>query len=126
MPDKLPAPKPGQPRSASKRDSQFKHLPVRTGEPADAANRKYLEDRAGTEPGKLLLRSEPEKARVWVNGKVVGETPLLLVLAPDRYTIEVQGIRSGSARREADLLPNETREIMMKLEQRYPAQVHLP
>jgi hypothetical protein len=125
MSSKFAASTPAQARSGAKPGSQFKHLPAPSGEPADVANRNELESRAGEDAGKLLLRSEPGKARIWVNGKVVGDTPLLLVLPPDRYSIEARGMRSGSARQAADLLPNETREIIMTLEQRYPTQVVL-
>jgi hypothetical protein len=139
VPDKLPAAapaptpagspaqasSPAQAGSAAKPGSKFKYLPARSGEPVDAANRKELERQAGRDAGKLLLRSGSAEATAWINGKVVGNTPLLLLLAPGQYRVELRGSRSEFAQGTVDLLPNETRELVMELEQRYPSQVRL-
>ncbi|MBF8304916.1 MAG: hypothetical protein HW398_104 [Acidobacteria bacterium] len=100
-------------------------MPARSGEPLDAANRKELERQAGNDAGKLLIRSSSAEAKAWINGKLVGNTPLLLLLAPGQYKVELRGSRSEFAQGSVDLLPNETREFVMELEQRYPSQVRL-
>jgi hypothetical protein len=126
VPDKLPEAAPAQTSPNAKPGSPTKHPPARNGEPAEIKNRRELEGRAGKDAGKLLVRSTPAHARVWINKKLVGDTPLLLLLAPDQYRIELRGSRSGSVEQEVNLLPNETRELLMKLPQRYPSQVRLP
>lgn len=144
VPDKLPIPdpaqagspapapgstaqasSPAQAGSAARPGSKFKYLPARSGEPVDAANRKELERQAGSDAGKLLLRANSAPAAAWINGKLVGNTPLLLLLAPGQYRVELRGARSEFAQGTVDLLPNETRELVMELEQRYPSQVRL-
>jgi hypothetical protein len=139
VPDKLPAAapaptpagspaqasSPAQAGSAAKPGSKFKYLPARNGDPVDATNRKELERQAGSGAGKLLIRSSSAEAAAWINGKLVGSTPLLLLLAPGQYRVELRGSRSEFAQGTVDLLPNETRELVMELEQRYPSQVRL-
>jgi hypothetical protein len=133
VPDKLPAAapaptpagSPAQASSAAKPGSKFKYLPARNGDPVDATNRKELERQAGSGAGKLLIRSSSAEAAAWINGKLVGSTPLLLLLAPGQYRVELRGSRSEFAQGTVDLLPNETRELVMELEQRYPSQVRL-
>lgn len=137
VPDKLPVPPPAQASSpaqgsspaqagsAAKPGSKFKHLPARSGEPLEVMNRRELERQAGNDAGKLLIRSSSAEATAWINGKRVGGTPLLLLLAPGQYKVELRGSRSEFAQGNVDLLPNETREFVMELEQRYPSQVRL-
>jgi len=116
---------PAQAGSAAKPGSKFKYLPARSGEPLEVTNRKELERQAGNDAGKLLIRSSSAEAKAWINGKLVGNTPLLLLLAPGQYKVELRGSRSEFAQGSVDLLPNETREFVMELEQRYPSQVRL-
>ena len=130
VPDKLPTLPPAKTsdkpnRAPAKRTSEFKHLPASNGEPVEVKNRRELEQKAGKEAAKLLLRSGPTNASIWINGKRIGDTPLLLLLAPDRYLIELRGSRLEFAQQRVSLLPNETREVMMTLRQRYPSQVNL-
>ncbi len=108
------------PSSAS---SSSPHLIVSAGPPPEETNRKSLEASAGKDAGKLLLRATPVEGQIWVNGKIVGKTPLLLVLAPGKYQIEMRGSRGQTGRRSVDLLPHETRELAVKMDQLYPGRV---
>lgn len=92
-----------------------------------AENRKDLEARAGKNAAKLMLRSNPSRADVKIDGKPVGKTPLLLVLAPGQYNVVMNGNRMDHAEQKIDLLPKETREFMLPLKQLYPTsvQIHL-
>ena len=99
------------------------HLIASTGPPPDETNRKALESTAGKDAGKLLLRASPVEAQVWVDGKIVGKTPMLLVLAPGKYQVEMRGSRGQTGKSSVALLPRETRELAVKLEQLYPARV---
>jgi hypothetical protein len=105
--------------------ANFVHLPARTGPAAEELNRRALEAHAGKDAAKLMLRSLPNKSAVRINGKVVGKTPVLLILAPGAYKIEMEGDRMSSAEKQVDLLPHETREVTMALESRYPVRVQL-
>ena len=117
---------PAQAGSTAKPGAKFKHLPARNGEPVEVMNRRELERQAGRDAGKLLIRSSSSaEAIAWINGKLVGSTPLLMLLAPGQYKVELRGARSEFAQGNVDLLPNETRELVMELEQRYPSQVRL-
>jgi hypothetical protein len=99
------------------------HLVASSGPPAEEANRRTLEARAGKDAGKLLLRATPVEAQIWIDGKIVGKTPILLVLAPRKYEIEMRGARGETAKNTVDLLPRETRELPMKLHLLYPGRV---
>jgi hypothetical protein len=99
------------------------HLVASLGPAPEDTNRKTLEAHAGKDAGKLLLRATPVEAQIWVDGKIVGKTPMLLVLAPGKYQIEMRGARGQTGKRSVDLLPHETRELAVKLEQLYPGRV---
>lgn len=100
--------------------------PSKAPPPADVVNRKALEQRAGKNPCKLLLRSIPSAAQVYVDGAFVGESPLLLIVPAGKYQIEMRGHRLEFGERVVDLLPRETREVALSLTSRYPprATVH--
>lgn len=100
-------------------------LPTHPVGETEALNRKALEARAGKDPAKVMLRSEPNKASVRVDGKPVGQTPLLLILAPGVYKVEMEGLSTEVARQQVDLLPKETREVVLTLKARYPTHVQL-
>jgi hypothetical protein len=99
--------------------------PMRSIVDAVAANRRALEGRAGKDAAKLMLRSAPNRASVWIDGKEVGITPLQLAVAPGLYKVEMKGRQMDFARKEVDLRPKETREVLLTLESRYPTHVEL-
>jgi PEGA domain len=101
------------------------HLIARRAEDPEAANRKALEARAGKDAAKLMLRSQPDKALVRIDGKPVGRTPLLLVLAPGVYKVEMEGLSSELAHQQVQVLPHGSREVLLALEARYPGHVTL-
>jgi PEGA domain len=90
-----------------------------------AENRKVLEERAGKNAGKLMLRSTPTHADVQIDGKPVGKTPILLVVPPGQYDVVMNGQRMDHAEQKVDLLPNETREFLLPLKQLYPTSVKI-
>ena len=97
-----------------------------SGEESEAANRKALEVQAGKNAAKLMLRSVPDEASVRIGGKPVGRTPLLLIVQPGVYVVEMEGgTRVGYGRQQVDLLPREAREVVLSLQPRYPAYLHL-
>jgi hypothetical protein len=88
-------------------------------------NRKALEQRAGSDAAKLQLRSVPAHAMIYVDGKLVGMAPQLLTLPPGKHKVEMRGQHQESGERLVGLLPNETQEVTLKLEVRYPASILL-
>jgi hypothetical protein len=103
--------------------SKPQHLAATAGPPPEVVNRQALEQHAGKNACKLLLRSVPSAAQVYVDGAFVGDSPLLLIVAPGKYQIEMKGRRLEMAERAVDLLPRETREVALSLTTRYPTRV---
>jgi hypothetical protein len=99
------------------------HLASSSGPPPEVTNRQALEQKAGQDAGKLLLRSVPSGGQIWINGVFVGNSPMLLILAPRKYQVEMRGKRSEQGSRTVDLLPRETREVSVPLVARYPTSV---
>jgi hypothetical protein len=118
---KVPSPKTASPTSQN--HSPF--LMERTGPPPDEVNRKKFENDAGQEAGKLLLRSVPSGADVFINNLLVGRTPLLMLIAPGKYEIAMRGQRQESAHRSVGLMPKETQTVVIHLVQRYPTSISI-
>jgi PEGA domain len=100
-------------------------LPARSGPPPDLANRQALAKQAGGLAAKLLLRSVPSNVQVWVDGKFVGRTPLLLLVPPGKHVVQMQGDRQEQGGAQVDLVAHETREVEVQLSERYPTTVKL-
>jgi hypothetical protein len=101
------------------------HLASTQGPPPEVTNRQALEGKAGQDAGKLLLRSAPSGGQIWINGAYIGSSPMLLILAPGKYQVEMRGKRSEQGSRTVDLLPRETREVSVPLVARYPTSVSI-
>jgi hypothetical protein len=100
-----------------------KHLTTGSRSTTAALNRRILERQAGRNAGKLLLRSEPSGAQARIDGLFIGKTPILLLLAPGKHRIEINGPRQKYASRVMEILPRETRDVAMELTVRYPTNV---
>jgi len=111
------------PETTAQDPAKAQHLAAPPGPSSDLLNRQALEQHAGKNACKLLLRSTPSTAQVFVDGAFVGNSPLEIVVAPGKYQIETRGQRLDSARRQVDLLPRETREVALPLTARYPTHV---
>jgi hypothetical protein len=118
-------PKPSSTAPSSAKQSASPHLVATDGPPPDVANRKEFEDNAGEKAGKLLLRSVPTGADVFVNDLLVGQTPLLIVIAPGAYKVEMRGGRDESGRATAGVMPKQTSTVAIELKQRYPSSISL-
>jgi len=112
MPKGLPANKPQSPHIvASSKTAELE------------SNRQALEAKAGPDGARLLVRSTPSQAQVWINEKPVGMTPLLLIVPAGKYRMELRGTRQEHAQQDLAILPKETQEIFVKLEVHYPTRV---
>lgn len=101
------------------------HLAAPSGPPPEETNRNTLAEHAGKDASKLLVRTTIPNSKIWINGKPVGNTPLLLILAPGKYQVEVVAPDSTRTQSNVALLPRETRELTLKLEPRYRSRVSL-
>jgi len=91
------------------------------------ANRRALEQNAGQNAATLTLKSVPAKAVVRIDGKPVGQTPLLISLAPGTYRVEMEGPHMEFGKQQLNLGANETQEIELRLAKppRYPTHIDL-
>lgn len=112
-----------QPKLAPPDTNKSQHLAAPAGPAPEVVNRQALEQHAGKDACKLLLRSIPSAAQVYVDGAFVGSSPMLLVVSPGKYQIEMRGRRMDYAERSIALLPRETREVALSLTARYPTRV---
>ncbi len=62
-------------------------------------------------------------AQIFINGLFVGRTPLLLVVPPGKYKLEMRGQRQDYGKRNIGLLPRETQDIIVTLGSLYPGRV---
>jgi hypothetical protein len=110
-------------RNVAGEPTKPQHVAAPSGPPPQVLNRQALEQHAGKNACKLLLRSTPNAAQIYVDGAFVGESPLLLIVSPGKYQIEMRGRRLEFGERAIDLLPRETREVALSLTSRYPTRV---
>ena len=101
------------------------HLPLRVAEDVVGGNRRALEAKAGKDAAKVMLRSQPDGAWVLIDGKGVGRTPLLLILAPGVYKVEMQITQWEPSQKQLDLLAKETREVVLTLAPLYPRRLEV-
>jgi len=104
---------------------ETRHLAVTIDPALEAENRRKLEENAGEDAGRVLLRSVPGEAQVWVEDSLVGKTPLLLILAPGTYPVKLTTLGASAEQRVA-VLPRESQVVLIRLRVRYPAEIRLP
>lgn len=104
-------------------DQKSPHLVGIPGPAPEDVNRKALEQLAGKDAGKLLVRSTPNRARIYINAAFVGYTPQLFLLAPGKYRVEMRGPRDNIVERTVGLLPNDTLEMKLNVMEKYPRHV---
>jgi PEGA domain len=105
------------------KDNQSAYMIARSGPSEEEINRKDLEDNAGPNAGKLLLRSVPTGADIFINDRLVGKTPLLMVVAPGKYKIAMRGSRQDEGQKLIGLMPKETQTVVITLKERYPSSI---
>lgn len=109
------------PAAAPDKQSTSQQPALPGGVSSEDKNRREFEKNAGEQAAKLLLRSSPSDAEVLLNGLFVGKTPLLLIVAPGKYTVDMRGPRQEFEHRAIGVMPKETQTVLMKLNQQYPA-----
>ena len=99
------------------------HVLVASVPHPEEINRRSLAQNAGTDASKLLVRSTLPESSIWIDGKRVGKVPMLIIVPPGKYLIELVGPHAERTSCVVALLPRETRELTLKLLTRYPARV---
>ena len=112
-------------RAASSRKGASDSLIAPSGPPPDEVNRKKFEENAGKDAGRVLIRSVPSGASIFLNHMLVGKAPLLLFLAPGKYDIEMRGERQQSGHRVLAVIAKQTQTVVIDMNQRYPSSVSL-
>jgi hypothetical protein len=112
----VPSPRPGT-------NNKSPYIPTREGPPQDEMNRKALEQRAGKDAAKLLLQSVPSDSAIYIDGMFVGRTPLLLIVPPEKYKVEMRGKREEFGEYLIELSPNEAQRLTLTLALRYPTSI---
>ncbi len=105
------------------KDNKSAYMIARSGPSEEEINRKDLEDNAGPNAGKLLLRSVPTGADIFINDRLVGKTPQLMVVAPGKYKIAMRGSRQDEGQKLIGLMPKETQAVVITLKERYPSSI---
>jgi PEGA domain len=118
-------PKAGSAAASSGQGKEPTYLRIPTGPPEEVVNRRALEKKAGKDAAKILLRSNPTGARIWLNGAFVGTTPILLIVPPGKYHLKISDDRLDSAEQEIGLLPREIRDVLVHLAVYYPTHVSI-
>jgi PEGA domain len=111
------------PAAAPDKTSTLMNLPERTGPSLEDKNRQEFEKKAGEQGAKLLLRSEPTDAEIYLNGLYVGHSPLLMVVAPGKYDVEMRGPRHETEHSKVGVMPKETQTVLLKLNSEYPGSI---
>jgi hypothetical protein len=60
----------------------------------------------------------PSGADIFINDLLVGRTPLLMVITPGPYKIEMRGARDDSGHANVGVMPKATRTLEIDLKQR--------
>ena len=123
--DSIFAPAASPKTAASPKPNAGGSLIASSGPAPAEVNRKNFEINAGRDAGKVLFRSHPSDAEVFVNHLLVGHTPLLMFLAPGEYGLDMQGPRQETGHRTLGVMPKETQTVLIDLNQRYPATLSL-
>ena len=117
--------RPSLPSASPAKQNPSPHLAAPLGPPLNEVNRENFEDNAGEKAGKLLLRSVPSGALIFVNDLCIGQTPMLMMIAPGKYKIDMLGPRQESGHSTVGIMPKETQTVLITLNQRYPASIAL-
>ena len=114
-----------KPEATDKKTNTSPNLVLSTGASAAETNRNALESDSGKHAARLLLRSTPGNAEVFVNDLTVGRTPLLLLVPPGKYKVSMRGDRQESGDQTVGAMADETQVVLIHLKSRYPSSITL-
>ena len=106
---------PGNPAAASPAVSGSAGAAAMTPEAAAKANLQFFQAHAGPTAAEIAVRTVPDHASTWIDGKFVGPAPLTLKLAPGHHQILVRAIAMREYTQEFDLAAKQTQSIDVAL-----------
>ncbi len=86
-------------------------------------NRQFFQSHSGPDAAQISLRTVPDHANAWIDGKFVGPTPLDLKLAPGHHRVLVRATNMQESMREFDLAAKQTQPIDLTLKSGYQSEV---
>jgi hypothetical protein len=106
---------PGSPSSGSPAVSGPAGAAGMTPESAAKANLQFFQAHAGPSAAEIAVRTVPDHASTWIDGKFVGPAPLTLKLAPGHHQILVRSIAMREYTQEFDLAAKQAQSIDVAL-----------
>jgi hypothetical protein len=106
---------PGSPSPAAPAVSAPAGAAAMTPEAAAKANLQFFQAHAGPTAAEIAVRTVPDHASTWIDGKFVGPAPLTLKLAPGHHQILVRAISMHEYTQEFDLAAKQTQSIDVAL-----------
>jgi PEGA domain len=94
-----------------------------TPEAAAKANLQFFQAHAGPTAAEIAVRTVPDHASTWIDGKFVGPAPLTLKLAPGHHQILVRAIAMHEYTQEFDLAAKQSQSIDVALKSSVQNQV---
>jgi hypothetical protein len=106
---------PGNPSPAAPAVSGAAGSAAMTPEAAAKANLQFFQAHAGPSPAEIVVRTVPDHASTWIDGKFVGPAPLILKVAPGHHQILVRAVAMHEYTQEFDLVAKQTQSIEVAL-----------
>jgi hypothetical protein len=86
-----------------------------TPEAAAKANLQFFQIHAGPSAGEIAVRTVPDHASAWIDGKFVGSAPVTLKLAPGHHQVLVRAVAMHEYMQEFDLAAKQAQMIDVAL-----------
>lgn len=106
---------PGSPSTAAPAVPSPSGAAAMTPEAAAKANLQFFRAHAGPTAAEIAVRTVPDHASTWIDGKFVGPAPLTLKLAPGHHQILVRAVAMHEYTQEFDLAAKQTQSIDVAL-----------
>jgi len=86
-----------------------------TPEAVSKANVQFFQAHAGPTAAEIAVRTVPDHASTWIDGKFVGPAPLTLKIMPGHHQILVRAVAMHEYTQEFDLTAKQTQSIDVAL-----------
>jgi hypothetical protein len=87
------------------------------------ANLQFIQTHSGPNAAQIAVRTVPDRASAWIDGKFVGPAPLNLKLAPGHHQLLVRALNMQESMQEFDLAAKQTQSIDVALKSANQSQV---
>jgi hypothetical protein len=96
------------------------------GPPPEVVNRKWFEQQAADDGGRLFIDATPAQTSVWIDGKYVGKAPVTVTLSTGKHQLSLQGPRQENAARNVEIAKGQDKKLTIALKETYPTAVSIP